>query len=67
MYQAVYKCRLCKANIAKDKCIYPSFYSGELRANVNNEIKYFPMVMEHGCGDGSLGIADFQGFKKAGD
>ena len=67
MYQAIYKCRLCSEEIKGNTGIYPSYRDGSPQMNVNNDIEYFFETETHRCKDGSLGIADFQGFKKVGD
>lgn len=64
MYQVIYKCRLCGATIESLKCIYPSMSEGYPHANVDNDIKYFPLTQEHYCPDDSFGVADFQGFRR---
>ena len=74
MYQAVYKCRLCGATHADslisedeaEKCL-KMFERGKMRyksdSRRNDVYKY---KGHYYCKDGSLGIADFQGFKKVG-
>lgn len=69
MYQAAYKCRLCKEE----------FQAGELytQNKVIKKVTGISMIVPfalnnrgtilHVCEDDSLGIADFQGFKKAED
>jgi hypothetical protein len=67
MYQAIYKCRLCGEEIKGNSGIYPSYYCNVPQMNVNNNIEYFPKTGIHDCKDGSMGVMDFQGFKKVGD
>lgn len=72
MYQAVYKCRLCGETHADslvsedeaEKCM-EMFERGKTRykscSGRNDVYKY---KGHYYCKDGSLGFADFQGFKK---
>lgn len=74
-YVAVYKCRLCgevhtDSLISEDeaeKCLR-MFERGKMRypsrSGRNDVYKY---KGHYYCKDGSLGVADFQGFKKAGE
>ncbi|MFA5715110.1 MAG: hypothetical protein WC998_05195 [Candidatus Paceibacterota bacterium] len=69
-YQAIHKCRLCGENVLGG-------ITGERTASVcafeashgrRYETSFAPRITEtHICKDGSMGITDFQGFKKVGD
>lgn len=72
MYKAVYKCRLCGemhfdsliSENEAEKCLR-AFERGKMRYKSNsgrNDI--YKYKGHYYCNDGSLGIADFQGFKK---
>lgn len=72
MYQAIYKCRLCgrkyKTYSTLDKIV-----AEECVHRITREENYYPAESKievhrfdyHNCKDGSFGLADFQGFKKA--
>lgn len=70
MYQAVYKCRLCgeefseDTNLIEDKIIGIDF-ERKILIDTNMETHNLLIRNHHECADGSLGIVDFQGFKKA--
>lgn len=67
-YKAVYRCRLCGAEYR------PGITTGEamalahmeeLAAGICGTVPNAPRKIEpHQCPDGSLGVADFQGWKK---
>jgi len=60
MYKAVYKCRLCGETFRDDKW-------SEKEAKEMFLENCHDIWMEHRCKNGSVGVADFQGFKKVGD
>ncbi len=62
MYQAIYKCRLCgeEFSLEQDINALDEKYENYLWINFSK----IPLT-KHSCQDGSLGLADFQGFKKA--
>lgn len=62
MYQAICKCRLCgeKFSNGEMKNEMLGVFSGRL------DVKDYAIKI-HNCQDGSFGLADFQGFKKAED
>ncbi len=69
MYQAIYKCRLCgeKFRIKNDK-LYKEKVAVKKIWKLSINIPYTTNDIEfeiHRCQDGSLGLADFQGFKKS--
>lgn len=70
MYQAVYKCRLC--GFITNGCCTDSEYTVmteiyNLSEDKRSEQAIYPRTIEtHHCKDGSIGAADFQGFKKIG-
>ncbi len=68
MYKAIYKCRLCgeKFRIKNDK-LYKEKAAVRKIWKLSMNIPYTANNIEfeiHSCQDGSLGVADFQGFKK---
>ena len=72
MYQAVYKCRLCgelgcgkklKATKIEDFTITNTLGQMEQTTFTRKRGRVDLHVLHH-CKDGSLGLADFQGFKK---
>lgn len=69
-YQAIYKCRLCGESFADGATIEgiamavnvaltinETFYNSDTHSSGH---RYMP----HSCKDGSVGFADFQGFRK---
>lgn len=67
MYQAIYKCRLCKKkysfNIEKEA--NEAFDAHPFR---NEDCATIPgNVILHNCRKGKIGAADIQGFKKVGE
>ena len=74
MYQAIYKCRLCGKKIIED---IPEHANARIHTILGCEHEqeiYRHMGVEnlgyeilHNCDDGSLGFADFCGFKKVED
>jgi hypothetical protein len=68
MYQAVYKCRICGGETSG--CCTDSESTAmreiwNLKVNALSEQSAHPHMIEtHHCKDGSIGVADFQGFKK---
>ena len=73
MYQAVYKCRLCgeefseDTNLIADKIIGIDFERKILIILIDTNMETHNLLIRnhHECVDGSLGIVDLQGFKKA--
>lgn len=66
MYQAVYKCRLCGETFSCGK-MYKENEVIKKIVRISIITPLFPHdngSTAHGCKDGSLGFADFQGFKK---
>lgn len=69
MYQAIYKCRLCgerfegEPELISDKINGVSFIQKKVidKDLHTHDISFMEF---HYCKDGSLGFADFQGFKK---
>ena len=74
-YVAVYKCRLCgetqtdsliSEHEAK-KCL-KAFERGKMRySSCSGRNDIYKYKGHYYCNDGSLGVADFQGFKKVGE
>ncbi len=68
-YMAVYKCRICGAVFACGK----TYTEDESLKKIVKSCTILPLFPHdkgfttHACKDGSLGIADLQGFKKAGE
>ena len=69
-YIAIHKCRLCAKIIEgchTGKCI-ASKEIFNVACTGRSELVQGPWLVEsHVCDDGSMGITDFQGFKKVGD
>ncbi len=69
-YVSIYKCRLC-GRIIKGVHTGQSMAVKTTVDATNNEQKEGPMsprlIEYHTCMDGSIGLTDFQGFKKTGD
>lgn len=71
MYQAIYKCRLCR-EIIEDKILRQPDGANRIMRNMVFEndklLRSEPHPINkcdcHYCKDGSLGFVDFQGFKK---
>lgn len=66
MYQAVYKCRLCGKVFQYDKT-YKRNSALRKIWSFNDNIPYISNNMQytvHDCQDGSIGLADFIGFRK---
>ena len=61
MYQAIYKCRLCGEIYINDTKFKPLLKESAIINCINKGAE------THECKDESVGIADFQGFKKVGD
>lgn len=72
MYQAVYKCRLCGKEILDKKIKIrkiEDFTITNILAQKEQTVFYgkpnnVDLHRMHDCANGSLGFADFQGFKK---
>ena len=60
MYQSVYKCRLCGE-------VFGHFTFSKAQAQEVLNENCHNAWEEHKCSDGSIGFADFQGFKKVGE
>jgi hypothetical protein len=70
MYQAVYKCRLCSGITCSgyvdncDSVITHEIFNIYNEDHENNAMNFHPHKhTTHHCPDGSIGVADFQGFK----
>ena len=74
-YQAIYKCRLCGEEFEKEKVYYKRAIAAVLcLGTFGNESFYDSTtdiyvyrVIDHNCKDGSMGLADFLGFRKVED
>lgn len=72
-YEAVYKCRMCGNVRAVKDVLQTPLEKEAVRINriMLNEGKiytdegYAPIVRQHFCDDGSIGLEDFQGMRKA--
>jgi hypothetical protein len=60
MYQAIYKCRLCGEVFNHEK-LSKTEVTEILQEGCHD------IWIERNCKGGSIGVADLQGFKKAGD
>ncbi len=75
MYQAIYKCRLCGKEFSDGETGERNAETATIALSVFDSIDLttgFPWHNIHmrticHCKDGSFGLADFQGFKKAED
>jgi hypothetical protein len=68
-YVAIYKCRLCGKNIEAHRtgrAIAVKSLHIAISGNVISPMNPH-MIEPHWCDNGDIGIADFQGFKKAGE
>ena len=68
-FVAIYKCRLCeKIEEAHHtgKTLATHYLQNAILGQVLNPT-HPHMIEPHQCDNGSIGIADFQGFKKVGD
>ena len=71
-YRAIYKCRLCGEEFEKEKVdykravaavLYLGMFGNELFDDPTTDISVCRMI-DHNCKDGSMGFADFLGFRK---
>lgn len=73
MYQAIYKCRLCREEFKDCKTGEEIAQAVNVALSVvghTNHVKCARNIYKyttHDCQDGSYGFADFQGFKKVED
>jgi len=74
-YRAIYKCRLCGEEFEKEKVDYKraiaavlclGMFGNESFDDSTTDISVC-RVIDHNCKDGSMGLADFLGFRKVED
>lgn len=74
-YRAIYKCRLCGEEFEKEKVDYKraiaavlclGMFGNESFDDSTTDISVY-RVIDHNCKDGSMGLADFLGFRKVED